>query len=67
MGKVRHAGWREVKLGNGEVLKRFVELGGAGRSPEVNKEVGRIKFVSITSDVGVGGEEKGKTFSTNVT
>ena len=33
----------------------------------MNDEVGKAKFVSITSDVGVGGEENGETFFTNLT
>ena len=52
----------------GEVLRRFVELGGVGKSLEVNEEVGKVEFVSITGDAGVGhGEENEKTFSTNLT
>ena len=60
-------GRREVRLGDEEVLRRYVELGGAGRSLEVNKEAGRAESLSITSDARVGGEENGKTFSTNLT
>ena len=40
MGKVGHASWGEVRLGDGEVLGRSVELSGAGRSLEVNEEAG---------------------------
>ena len=54
-------------MGDGEVLGRSVELGGVGRSLEVNKEVGRVEFMSITSDQGVGEKENGKIFSTNLT
>ena len=46
---------------------RFVELGDPRRSLEVNDEAGRAKSVSITDDVGVGGEDNEKTFSTNLT
>ena len=52
----------------GEVLWRFVELDGVGKSLEVNDEARKVEFVSITGDAGVGsGEENGKTFSTNLT
>ena len=40
MGKVGHASRGEVRLGDGEVLGRSVELSGAGRSLEVNEEAG---------------------------
>ena len=40
MGEVEHVGRREVRLGDGEVLGRSLELGSIGRSPDVN-EVGR--------------------------
>ena len=52
----------------GEVLRRFVELGGVGKSLEVNEKAGKVQFVSITGDTRVGcGEENEKTFSTNLT
>ena len=44
MGEVRHAGRREVGLGDGEVLGRSVELDAAGRLLEVNEEVGDTKI-----------------------
>ena len=59
-------GWQDVRLGDGEVLKSSVELGGAGRSPKVNDEAGRAESVSITCNVG-GEEGNRKTFSTNLT
>ena len=33
----------------------------------MNDEAGRAEFVSITGEARVGGEENGKTFSTNLT
>ena len=39
-------------MGDGEVLERSIELGGAGRSPEVNEEARRAESVSITDDEG---------------
>ena len=47
-----------IGLGDGEALERYVELDGAGRSPEVNKEAKRIEFMSITGDARVGGREQ---------
>ena len=49
----------------GSCSGRFVELGGVGRSPEVNEEAGRAKFVPIIGNAGVGGEQNGKKISTN--
>ena len=53
-------------MGDGEVLGRSIELGGTGRSPEVNEEVGRAKSVSTIDDARVGGREQ-KMFFTNLT
>ena len=61
MGEVEHVGRLEVKLGDREVLERFVELGGAGRSLEVNEEVGRAESVFTTGDAGLGGRERENT------
>ena len=45
-------------MGDGEVLERSGELGGAGRSLEVNEEAGIPESVSTTGDVGVGERER---------
>ena len=52
------SGRREIWLGDKEVLGRSVELGGGRRSPEVNVEAGRAKYVSITDDARVGEREQ---------
>ena len=58
----------QVKQGDGELLKRYVKLSGTGRSLDVNEEVGRAEFVSITNYVGGRGErENERIFSTNLT
>ena len=52
------------------MCERLVELDDEGKSPEVNDEARRVESLSITGGRGVGwvgGEEKGKTFSTNLT
>ena len=36
-------------------------LGGAGKSPEVNEEVGRAESMSIIDDEGVGACERKRT------
>ena len=61
------AGRQEVKLGDGEVLLRSVELGDSRMSLEVDEEAGRVESMSIIGDTRVGEEEKRKTFSINLT
>ena len=60
-------GRREVGLGDGEVRGRSVELGGAGRSLEVNNEARKAESLSITEDVGMGGERENNLLKLDMT
>ena len=57
----------QMKRIDGDELDSSDELNGAGKSPKVNYEAGRAESVSIIGVVEVGGDENGKTVSTNLT
>ena len=52
---------------NGDELGSSNELDSTGKSPKVNDDAGRVESMSIIGVVEVGGDENGKTISTNLT